>query len=148
MTLWAAVAGWVLVIWLALRAARLAHRLNLVAEADHELRGPVSALSLAVEALERRRDPLRHREVDRVARLGPVERDQQDAAGGLGEDRLAHAANRVRAGMRSPRSSARSTSTQRSPRDSASTRACGLTDWAARTPWHRPMAGSSRMRAR
>ena len=54
MTLWAAVAGWVLVVFLALRAARLAHRLNLVAAADHELRGPVSALSLAVESLGRR----------------------------------------------------------------------------------------------
>ncbi|MBA3421026.1 MAG: hypothetical protein H0U12_03900 [Thermoleophilaceae bacterium] len=51
MTLWAAVAGWVLVVCLALQAARLAHRLDLVAEADHELRGPVSALSLAVESL-------------------------------------------------------------------------------------------------
>ncbi len=54
MTFWAAVAGWVLVVCLALRAARLARRLDLVAEADHELRGPVSALSLAVESLGRR----------------------------------------------------------------------------------------------
>lgn len=54
MTLWAAVAGWGLVVCLALQTARLAHRLELVAEADHELRGPVSALSLAVESLGRR----------------------------------------------------------------------------------------------
>jgi C4-dicarboxylate-specific signal transduction histidine kinase len=54
MMFWAAVAGWVLVACLALQAARLAHRLTLVAEADHELRGPVSALSLAVESLGRR----------------------------------------------------------------------------------------------
>jgi len=53
MTLWTAIAGWALVIGLALRAARLARRLDLVAEADHELRGPVSALSLAVESLGR-----------------------------------------------------------------------------------------------
>ena len=52
--LWAAVAGWALAGCLALQAARLAHRLALVAEADHELRGPVSALSLAVESLGRR----------------------------------------------------------------------------------------------
>ena len=56
MTLWAAVVGWALVVCLALQAARLTHRLNLVAEADHELRGPVSALTLAVESLGRRPD--------------------------------------------------------------------------------------------
>ena len=33
----------------------------------------------------------------------------------------------VKAGSRSPRNSARSTSTHENPRDSASTRACGLT---------------------
>jgi signal transduction histidine kinase len=55
-TLWAAVVGWALVVCLALQAARLTHRLNLVAEADHELRGPVSALTLAVESLGRRPD--------------------------------------------------------------------------------------------
>ncbi|HEV2771937.1 MAG TPA: ATP-binding protein [Thermoleophilaceae bacterium] len=54
MTLWAAVAGWVLAVCLGVQAVRLAHRLKLVAEADHELRGPVSALSLAVESLGRR----------------------------------------------------------------------------------------------
>ena len=53
MTLWAAMAGWVLVACLAFQVARLAHRLHLVAEADHELRGPVSALGLAVESLGR-----------------------------------------------------------------------------------------------
>ena len=48
--------------------------------------------------------------------------------------RVTASTNSVSAGSRSPRSSARSTSTQASPRDSASTRACGLTVCAARTP--------------
>lgn len=46
-------AGWVLATALALRAAQLSRRLELVARAEHELRGPVSALALAVEALGR-----------------------------------------------------------------------------------------------
>ena len=54
MTLWLAIAGWVLVTGLALQAARLTRRLELVARAEHELRGPVTALTLAVEALARR----------------------------------------------------------------------------------------------
>lgn len=62
MTLWAAVAGWALVVCLAVQAARLAHRLDLVAEAEHELRGPVSALSLAVESLGRRPELTRRAE--------------------------------------------------------------------------------------
>src|SRR5204863_6972255 len=41
---------------------------------------------VAVQPLERRGDALRHREVDRVARLRPVDRDDQDAAVGLGAD--------------------------------------------------------------
>ena len=57
-------------------------------------------------------------------------------------------ANNVRAGSTSPRSSARSTSTHVSPRDSASTRACGLTTCAARMPRQSAVAGSSRMRSR
>jgi len=53
MTLWLAVAGWTLVVTLAVQCARLGCRLDLVARADHELRAPVSALALAVEALGR-----------------------------------------------------------------------------------------------
>ena len=102
---------------------------------------------LAVEPVERRRDALGDREVDGVARLRPVERDDQDVAVGLGADGRAHP-NSVSAGSRSPRSTARSTSTQAIPRDSASTRACGLTVWAASTPRQAAIAGSSRMRSR
>ena len=46
---------------------------------------------------------------------------------GAGADADAQAAKSVRSGSRSPRSTARSTSTQPIPRASASTRACGLT---------------------
>lgn len=53
MTLWLAIAGWALVTALAVQGARLTRRLELVARAEHELRGPVSALALAVEALGR-----------------------------------------------------------------------------------------------
>ncbi len=53
MTLWLALAGWALAGALALRCARGARRLELVARADHELRGPVCALGLALEALAR-----------------------------------------------------------------------------------------------
>jgi signal transduction histidine kinase len=53
-TLWLAIAGWALVTGLAIQAARMARKLELVARADHELRGPVTALRLAVEALGRR----------------------------------------------------------------------------------------------
>ena len=45
--------GWLLAAALALRAAQLSRRLELVARAEHELRGPVSALALSVEALDR-----------------------------------------------------------------------------------------------
>ncbi len=54
MTLSLAIAGWALATALAVQGARLAWRLELVARAEHELRGPVSALLLAVEALGRR----------------------------------------------------------------------------------------------
>jgi len=54
MTVWLAVAGWALVAALAVQCARLGRRLDLVARADHELRAPISALALAVEALGRR----------------------------------------------------------------------------------------------
>ena len=59
-----------------------------------------------------------------------------------------YAAKSVNSGSRFPRSSARSTSTQRMPRDSASVTACGLHCWAASMPRQASFAGSSRMRAR
>ncbi len=59
-----------------------------------------------------------------------------------------YAANRVRSGSRSPRSTARSTSTQSIPRACASTRACGLMTCAASTPRQESMAGSRRIRSR
>ena len=69
-------------------------------------------------------------------------------AGAVGRSRRRYAANSVSSGSRSPRSTARSTSTHASPRDSASTRACGLMACAARTPRQSPIAGSMRMRSR
>ena len=59
MTIWLALAGWALATVLAVQCARISRRLELVARADHELRSPVSALSLAVESL--RREPGLHR---------------------------------------------------------------------------------------
>ena len=53
MTLALTLAGWALAGALALRCARRTRQLELVARADHELRGPVCALGLAVEALAR-----------------------------------------------------------------------------------------------
>ncbi len=67
---------------------------------------------VAVELVERGGDPLRDRGVDRVALVGAVDRDQEDAPAALCEDGLlVHAANNFRSGSRSPRSTARSTST-------------------------------------
>jgi signal transduction histidine kinase len=53
MTLWLALSGWAFAAAFAIRSVRIERRLQLVAQADHELRGPVCALSLAVEALGR-----------------------------------------------------------------------------------------------
>jgi signal transduction histidine kinase len=74
-----ALAGWTLAAALALRAARLSRRLDLIAHAEHELRGPVSALSLGVEALGRvpelrRRAAAFEAHLDRL-RLGLAELD-------------------------------------------------------------------------
>ncbi|HXD57544.1 MAG TPA: sensor histidine kinase [Thermoleophilaceae bacterium] len=49
-----AVIGWLLALLLGARVLVLARRLELVAMAEHELRGPLAALSLAAEALARR----------------------------------------------------------------------------------------------
>jgi two-component system sensor histidine kinase BaeS len=49
-----AVTGWLLALIAGARVLVLTRRLELVAMAEHELRGPLAALSLAAEALERR----------------------------------------------------------------------------------------------
>ena len=48
-----AVTGWVVVLGLVLVIRALCFRLELVARAEHELRGPLTALSLALEAMRR-----------------------------------------------------------------------------------------------
>ena len=78
--------------------------------------------------------------------------EHRDAAAHGGSSRPPSAsnaqANSVRSGSRSPRSTARSTSTHTIPRLSASTRACGLIAWAASTPRQLAIAGSMRIRSR
>jgi signal transduction histidine kinase len=54
-----ALAGWALVALLALACLRLRRRLELVAVAEHELRGPVTAIGLAAAALRREPGGLR-----------------------------------------------------------------------------------------
>jgi signal transduction histidine kinase len=49
-----ALSGWLLALLALLRVLVLARRLELMAMAEHELRGPLAALSLAAEALARR----------------------------------------------------------------------------------------------
>ena len=49
-----AVIGWLLALGAAARALVLRRRLELVADAEHELRGPLAALALAAEASRRR----------------------------------------------------------------------------------------------
>ncbi len=46
-------AGWLLAATLLVAVAGLRRRLSLVADAEHELRGPVTALALAAQSLER-----------------------------------------------------------------------------------------------
>ncbi|MEJ7790297.1 MAG: HAMP domain-containing sensor histidine kinase [Thermoleophilaceae bacterium] len=55
----AAGAGWLAVLVLAVALLRMRHRLELVAEASHELRGPVTAISFAVASLRREPGGLR-----------------------------------------------------------------------------------------
>ncbi len=54
-----AVAGWVLTLALACACLRLRRRLELVAMAEHELRGPATAIGLATAALRREPGGLR-----------------------------------------------------------------------------------------
>ena len=61
---------------------------------------------------------------------------------------IVHPANNFSSGSRSPRSTARSTSTQSMFRAPARTRACRLIDCAANTPRHASKAGSRRIRSR
>ena len=49
-----AIAGWIAAAVLALRARALAGRLRAVGDAEHELRGPLAAVVLAVESARRR----------------------------------------------------------------------------------------------
>jgi signal transduction histidine kinase len=55
MTLWIAILGWGLALVLAVRCARAERRLELVADAEHELRSPVAVLALTAEQLTRER---------------------------------------------------------------------------------------------
>ena len=82
-----------------------------------------------------------------AARPGRRQGVRRDAARGPDGDRRGQT-NSVRSGSRSPRSTARSTSTQTISRLSASVRACGLISWAASTPRQAPIAGSRRMNSR
>src|SRR5207302_8708948 len=99
-------------------------------------------LPVLVELVESGGDALGHGGVDGVALVRPVDRDLEDAVVSLGEYCLpvAHAANSLRSCSRSPRRTWRSTCTQSIPRACASTRACGLTVFAATTPLHRAKA--------
>jgi len=54
-----ALAGWALAAVLGVACLRLRRRLELVAAAEHELRGPVTAIGLAVAALRREPGGLR-----------------------------------------------------------------------------------------
>jgi signal transduction histidine kinase len=54
-----AICGWLLVAALALAVTRLLRRLELIAEATHELRGPVAAFAYAVAGLRREQGGLR-----------------------------------------------------------------------------------------
>jgi signal transduction histidine kinase len=53
MTLWFAIIGWGLATALAVKCARAGRRLELVADAEHELRSPMAAVALAAEQLGR-----------------------------------------------------------------------------------------------
>ena len=69
--------GWILAVALAARVRDLARRLELVAGAEHELRGPLGALGLVAAAAER--DPA-------GARLAATLQSQLDRArGGLAD---------------------------------------------------------------
>src|SRR5512133_2899919 len=61
--------------------ARAEARAGALDDADREV-------AVGVELVERRRHPFGQRQVDRVARFGTVERDEQDAVAALGEDGL------------------------------------------------------------
>ena len=85
--------GWILTGWLAALVAsgfalELRRRLELVARAEHELRNPVAAISLAVEGLERA-------EADR-ARLAVLRGQTQRAGLGLDDLREARAGRRAK----------------------------------------------------
>ena len=89
--------------------------------AQKPLPAPVSTPTLSPSSpsssIERRGDALGQRQVDGVARVGAVERDQQHALASLGQDDVMlttrhYAANRRSSGSRLPRRTSTSTSTQ------------------------------------
>jgi two-component system sensor histidine kinase BaeS len=114
-----AVAGWVLALLAAARMVVLARRLELVAMAEHELRGPLAALGLAAETCARR--PSRR---TAAALEGQLERAR------LGLSDLAAA----RAGRRTPPDARRLETRTVAARATAGWRATGASvrfDWRA-----------------
>lgn len=92
------IAGWLAAIALAVRVARQARRLELVADAAHELRGAAGGLTMAAEALRREPSPLRRAGLLEPAldRMGAGLADL-DAARGAGADRRVGALSLQRA---------------------------------------------------
>ena len=89
---------------------------------------------------------------DRARHRGPAQRlpgeDARRAIAPRAPDPGARQLNSVSSGSRSPRSTARSTTTHSIPRAAASTEACGLICCAASTPRQSLNAGSRRIRSR
>jgi two-component system, OmpR family, sensor histidine kinase BaeS len=113
------VAGWALALLAAVRVVVLARRLELVAMAEHELRGPLAALGLAAQACARR--PSRR---TAAALEGQLERAR------LGLSDLAAA----RAGRRTPPDARRLDARAVAARATAGWRATGASvrfDWRA-----------------
>lgn len=94
MTAAAAVAGWLLVAALAFELRR---RAGLVADAAHELRGPLTAISLGVEAL-RRQPAARHRAEALANELGRMHVAADDAAAAARGRRAVAASERLALG--------------------------------------------------
>ncbi len=112
-----------------------------------DFEGDLYGKRLVVELWERLRDEAVFESEDEL--VAQIARDVEARAGGRPPEAVARQAPKsVSSGSRSPRRSSRSTSTQRTPRASASVAACGLTRCAARTPRQSARAGSSRMRSR
>ena len=91
MTLVAAITGWSMVVLLMLELRR---RAGLVADAAHELRGPLTALSLGIEAL-RRQPAARHRAEALATELGRMHAATDDVAAAAHGRRAVGASERV-----------------------------------------------------